>query len=250
MHLTVTQNIIALNLTVTYAGTTVELQPSIVTSSGEETDPVFQAWLATNPLNGFLTEETDPVFQAWIATNPLSNKADLVDGKVPAEQLPSVGDYIYFKNLGRIGVAGINVWSSADVNFGFANTSVSSGVIGINETTLVQNLPELFVAPFKMRIKEILLTGINNTVFNFGFQLNIQKWNRQTQTNQATILNQAPISQLNPSVYYKLIDANLTNGLQNVIIEKRESVHLIWKSQTASMSIIAPSIFIIYEKIN
>ena len=94
MQLTVTQNIIALNLTVTYLGTTVELQPTIVAGGGSsitntsqlvndgengvnpfltsETDPVFQAWLATNPLNGFLTSETDPVFQAWLATNPLN----------------------------------------------------------------------------------------------------------------------------------------------------------------------------------
>ena len=39
----------------------------------EETDPVFQAWLATNPLVNFLTEELDPVFAAWLATNPLVN---------------------------------------------------------------------------------------------------------------------------------------------------------------------------------
>lgn len=31
-----------------------------------ESDPIFQAWLTTNPLQNFITEETDPVFQAWL----------------------------------------------------------------------------------------------------------------------------------------------------------------------------------------
>ena len=38
-----------------------------------ETDPVFQQWLDSNPLAGFLTNELDPVFLAWLATNPLSS---------------------------------------------------------------------------------------------------------------------------------------------------------------------------------
>ena len=36
-----------------------------------ELDPVFVAWLATNPLSTFLVTETDPVFQQWLATNPI-----------------------------------------------------------------------------------------------------------------------------------------------------------------------------------
>jgi hypothetical protein len=38
---------------------------------GAETDPIFEAWLLTNPLAGFLTEEADPVFQAWLLTDPI-----------------------------------------------------------------------------------------------------------------------------------------------------------------------------------
>jgi len=37
-----------------------------------ETDPCHVAWLATNPLAGYLTAETDPCLVAWLATNPLS----------------------------------------------------------------------------------------------------------------------------------------------------------------------------------
>jgi hypothetical protein len=35
-----------------------------------------------------LIEEEDPVFEAWLLTNPLANKADLVNGIVPSDQLP------------------------------------------------------------------------------------------------------------------------------------------------------------------
>lgn len=42
-------------------------------SSAVETDPIFVAWLATNPLQYFITHENDPVFTAWLATNPLQN---------------------------------------------------------------------------------------------------------------------------------------------------------------------------------
>jgi hypothetical protein len=41
-------------------------------TSFDELDPEFNAWLETNPLNGFLTEETDPEFNAWFDTDPLS----------------------------------------------------------------------------------------------------------------------------------------------------------------------------------
>jgi len=62
-------------------------------TSYTETDPVFTAWLATNPLSGFLSAgdnvslltndagyitsytETDPVFTAWLGTNPLNGYA-------------------------------------------------------------------------------------------------------------------------------------------------------------------------------
>jgi uncharacterized protein (TIGR02145 family) len=37
-----------------------------------EIDPVFTAWLASNPFNHLLTEESDPVFAAWLASNPFS----------------------------------------------------------------------------------------------------------------------------------------------------------------------------------
>lgn len=42
---------------------------------GAETDPFFAAWLATNPLSGFLTQEADPIFEAWLQNNPLANYA-------------------------------------------------------------------------------------------------------------------------------------------------------------------------------
>ncbi len=39
--------------------------------SPTESDPIFEAWLDTNPLADFLTEELDPVFSAWLLTNPI-----------------------------------------------------------------------------------------------------------------------------------------------------------------------------------
>ena len=36
---------------------------------GTESDPIFQAWLDTNPLSGYLTSESDPVFAAWQLAN-------------------------------------------------------------------------------------------------------------------------------------------------------------------------------------
>jgi len=71
LNLKVSQTINQLNLTVTQDGLSVSVSPVVYTSR-DETDPVFQAWLATNPLNGFITQETDPIFQAWLATNPLN----------------------------------------------------------------------------------------------------------------------------------------------------------------------------------
>lgn len=38
-----------------------------------ECDPIFQAWLASNPFASFLTDEADPVFAAWLASNPFTN---------------------------------------------------------------------------------------------------------------------------------------------------------------------------------
>jgi len=40
---------------------------------GSESDPIFQAWLDTNPLQDFITEETDPIFVAWLDTDPLGD---------------------------------------------------------------------------------------------------------------------------------------------------------------------------------
>lgn len=40
--------------------------------SSDETDPIFNAWLLTNPLAGFLTSESDPIFTAWLLTNPIT----------------------------------------------------------------------------------------------------------------------------------------------------------------------------------
>jgi len=43
-----------------------------------ETDPIFSAWLATNPLAGFLTSETDPVFSAWDKSTGISISRDQI----------------------------------------------------------------------------------------------------------------------------------------------------------------------------
>jgi hypothetical protein len=53
-----------------------------------ETDPVFAAWLATNPLASFLTSETDPVFAAWLATNPLANYVTTDDSRLSDSRTP------------------------------------------------------------------------------------------------------------------------------------------------------------------
>lgn len=47
-------------------------QTITINSDYTETDPIFEAWLATSPLSPFLTEETDPIFSAWLASNPTS----------------------------------------------------------------------------------------------------------------------------------------------------------------------------------
>lgn len=39
---------------------------------GTEEDPIFVAWLDTDPLGDFLTSEEDPVFSSWLASEPLS----------------------------------------------------------------------------------------------------------------------------------------------------------------------------------
>jgi hypothetical protein len=49
---------------------------SDISGSTSEEDPIFNAWLATNPLASFITTETDPAFTAWLATNPLNGKED------------------------------------------------------------------------------------------------------------------------------------------------------------------------------
>lgn len=36
--------------------------------SSEEEDPIFTAWLNTNPLEDFITEETDPEFNSWLSS--------------------------------------------------------------------------------------------------------------------------------------------------------------------------------------
>ena len=53
-----------------------------------ETDPVFATWLATNPLALFLTEETDPAFAAWLATNPLANYVTTDDSRLSDSRTP------------------------------------------------------------------------------------------------------------------------------------------------------------------
>jgi hypothetical protein len=42
----------------------------IATALQSETDPIFQEWLDTDPLSGFITEETDPIFNEWLSTTP------------------------------------------------------------------------------------------------------------------------------------------------------------------------------------
>lgn len=48
----------------------IKLQGGVTPGITVETDPVFQSWLATNPLANFLTEETEPDFNAWLLTYP------------------------------------------------------------------------------------------------------------------------------------------------------------------------------------
>lgn len=53
----------------------------------EETDPIFNSWLSTDPLSAFLTTETDPQFNSWLSTDPLS-------GFLTEETDPTVADHI------------------------------------------------------------------------------------------------------------------------------------------------------------
>jgi hypothetical protein len=72
-------------------------------------------WLKYNPS----TEKMDLFFKSWSEVD-LSTKADLVDGKVPASQLPSyVDDVLEFANLSSFPVTGETgkIYLALDTNF-------------------------------------------------------------------------------------------------------------------------------------
>ena len=85
----------------------------------EEVDPIFAEWLLTNPLGDFLTEETDPVFSTWLSTNPFSDYITLNDandlfyplndnpsGYISQEEVLEYDDLTAIQTAHPIGVAG------------------------------------------------------------------------------------------------------------------------------------------------
>ena len=130
----------------------------------EETDPVFQAWLATNPLVNFLTEELDPVFAAWLATNPLvgflTDETDPVVG--------AVNGIVQADGLGNISAApkaentDINTGIDNDkyvTSLGIEGSKVNSEVICIacsdEETDLTIGTKVVFRMPWEMILSAV-----------------------------------------------------------------------------------------------
>jgi hypothetical protein len=161
-----------------------------------ETDPVFAAWLATDPLDDFLTEytETDPVHAAWLLTDPLAGMlTEEVDPvyaaegirRVDAEALLalSMGDprtlgiaatWANHAATGPVNMGGYSLTNAANVtatNFGHADTPNairinSTGGVGIGATPGASGLTVAgpFVRPANTTNFYIRPDGGTNTI--------------------------------------------------------------------------------------
>jgi hypothetical protein len=185
---------------------------------GQETDPLFQAWLATNPLASFLTEETDPLFNNWLATNPLS-------GFITSENDPIFQAWLATNPLASF------ITSEVDPIFqSWLSSSPLSGFVPYTGAT--QNVD---LGNFDLKAKSLKVVSSASTS-------GIIDWNTEDGTFNMHLLNNTKLQAGQELHFYGKAQDDILNG-ESVQFVGTQGDHFIFKRAVASEISANPKLF-------